>query len=53
MRLQTKRMMGAFLLLLASAPAWAHPVTTHQRDTTIHDRAPQPHEHGAATRAGR
>lgn len=57
MRYQTinrlKAILGATLLVAASAPAWAHPVTTHDRSATTHDRAPQYHDHSAATRQGR
>jgi hypothetical protein len=45
--------MSTAFLVLAAAPAWAHPVSVHTRTTSVHDRGPQTHDHGPATRQGR
>ena len=53
MSFRFKQFLSAAFILLATAPAWGHPVSAHSRTTSIHDRAPQAHEHAPATRRGR
>ena len=53
MNLRFKHFLSATFILLATAPAWGHPVSAHYRTTSVHDRAPQAHDHAPAVRRGR
>lgn len=53
MNLRLKQILSATFILLASAPAWAHPVSARSHTASIHDRGPQAHDREPATRRGR